>query len=64
MEKELQKLDAKMKTMTDTIVKLKEDKLRLAKELADLKKEQKKSSSTGRKTRVESAPATSPAVAQ
>jgi hypothetical protein len=42
MEKELQRVDAKMKVMTDTILKLKEDKLRLTKELAELKKEQKK----------------------
>lgn len=44
MEKELQRLDAKMKTMSDTILKLKEEKLKMAKELADLKKEQRKSS--------------------
>lgn len=59
MEKELQKLDAKMKTMTETIAKLKEDKLKLSKELAELKKEQK------RKPKVDSvASMSSPAVAQ
>ena len=58
MEKELQKLDAKMKTMTETIVKLKEDKLRLTKELAEIKKDQK------RKPKADVAPVLSPAVAQ
>jgi len=59
MERELQKVDLKMKTMTETIVKLKEDKLRLAKELAELKKEQKKSAAGTKKPKVD-ATVTSP----